>query len=128
MSVPNGDPRDGAGLTTVDSAEIELGESEAGVGEGPGEVQPFPGWVVEGVEVVDADDLVAVGEEAFDQMGTDESGGAGDEDRARQGGSLPCPRPAASRARGTGRSDPKTMPAVQVGMAGERGGSGAAAA
>ena len=60
-------------------ADVEDYEAEAGVARGGGEVCPLHRLGIEGVEVVDDDDLAAVGQQAIDQIGADEAGPAGDQ-------------------------------------------------
>jgi hypothetical protein len=64
---------DGAGVEGI--ADVALLEGEGGLVAEVGQV-----FEVAGGEVVDAEDGVAVGEEAIDEVRAEEAGGAGDED------------------------------------------------
>jgi hypothetical protein len=81
-----GEVDDGFGLVLLEDSEEDVVVAEVGFEEGEvlmgkdvAEVAVFVGAVVVGVEVVEADDLVASAEQGFGESGTDETGGAGDE-------------------------------------------------
>jgi hypothetical protein len=70
------------GLREIEFDEFERGAEPFGAAPNLGDVGALDRGVVEGIEVVHADDATPHREQSLAQVRTDEAGGAGDDDRA----------------------------------------------